>query len=66
MMESERKDLAEFVKKVLELDDAGRVTATVVIDALHARAKFEERSKHERREEKGSPAQCADVPSSQL
>lgn len=59
MTDSERKDLEKFVTKMSELDDAGKVTVKVVIDALHARAKFG-KEQDERRKEEGSPSECAD------
>lgn len=65
MTDAEKKDLTEFIKKVLELDDAGRASTKIVVEALLAREAVEGEI-NERREEKGSPAQCADVPSSQL
>lgn len=65
MTDAEKKDLTEFIKKILELDDAGRASTKIVVEALLAREAVEGEI-NERREEKGSPAQCADVPSSQL
>lgn len=53
MTDKDKNDLKHFAERLKGMDDAGRDTVRIVIDALYARSKFGEK-RDERREKEGS------------
>lgn len=64
-MTNEEMQMRKLCSDLAKLNPTNQFVIKIQAEALLTSQKLEE-SKHERREEKGSPAQCADVPSSQL
>lgn len=50
---TDTKNIEKLAEKLKNMDDAGRDTAKIVIEALYARSQFGEK-RDERREEEGS------------
>ena len=56
---TDTKNIEKLAEKLKNMDDAGRDTAKIVIEALYARSQFGEK-RDERREKEGSADKCTE------